>query len=35
MTGGMGVALNTTLLGLSCSMLLGLQYLHGQYQHET
>ncbi|MEJ2394026.1 MAG: MotA/TolQ/ExbB proton channel family protein [Candidatus Thiodiazotropha sp.] len=27
MTGGMGVALNTTLLGLSCSMLLGLQYL--------
>lgn len=27
MTGGMGIALNTTLLGLSCSMLLGLQYL--------
>ncbi|MCG7905076.1 MAG: MotA/TolQ/ExbB proton channel family protein [Candidatus Thiodiazotropha taylori] len=27
MTGGMGVALNTTLLGLVCSMLLGLQYL--------
>ncbi len=27
MTGGMGVALNTTLLGLTCSMLLGLQYL--------
>ncbi|MCG8486359.1 MAG: MotA/TolQ/ExbB proton channel family protein [Chromatiales bacterium] len=27
MTGGMGVALNTTLLGLVCSMLLGMQYL--------
>ncbi len=27
MTGGMGVALNTTLMGLTCSMLLGLQYL--------
>ncbi|MCG7932434.1 MAG: MotA/TolQ/ExbB proton channel family protein [Candidatus Thiodiazotropha weberae] len=27
MTGGMGVALNTTLLGLVCSILLGLQYL--------
>jgi hypothetical protein len=27
MTGGMGVALNTTLLGLACSMLLSLQYL--------
>ncbi|PVV05896.1 MAG: hypothetical protein B6D77_17395 [gamma proteobacterium symbiont of Ctena orbiculata] len=27
MTTGMGVALNTTLMGLSCSMLLGLQYL--------
>jgi biopolymer transport protein ExbB/TolQ len=27
MTGGMGTALNTTLLGLSCSMLLGIQYL--------
>jgi hypothetical protein len=27
MTGGMGVALNTTLLGLICSMLLGIQYL--------
>ena len=27
MTGGMGVALNTTLLGLTGSMLLGMQYL--------
>lgn len=27
MTTGMGVALNTTLMGLSCSMLLGMQYL--------
>ncbi|MEW8586428.1 MAG: MotA/TolQ/ExbB proton channel family protein [Candidatus Thiodiazotropha sp.] len=27
MTTGMGVALNTTLMGLGCSMLLGMQYL--------
>ena len=27
MTVGMGVALNTTMIGLVCSMLLGMQYL--------